>query len=140
MPLAGRLTERKQVPFAVEEECATLTRAFARVVVGHRDDLVGHLKVAHAEALKLEAAGPQVRHSLIDVLDLEAELGGAARRGARGREDVELRRPADVAQPTFALFDRLEAESVAIEASRAVKVPRRKLGDGVRVGEWGCND
>src|SRR5205823_2579262 len=76
----------------------------------------------------------------VDVLDLEAQLGRAARRGARGGEDVELRGPTDVAQPTFTLFDRLEAESVAIEAPRAVEVLCGKLGHGVRRGEWTCHD
>jgi len=49
---------------------------------------------------------------------------------------VELRGPADVPQPTFALLDRLEAESVAIEAPRAVEVLRGELGHGARRAQW----
>jgi hypothetical protein len=53
---------------------------------------------------------------------------------------VELRGPANVPQPTFALLDRLEAESVAIEAPRAVEVLRGELGHGARRAEWTCHD
>lgn len=82
----------------------------------------------------------QVCHGFVGVLDLEAHLGGVARCSARGREDVELGGPADVAQPTFTFFDRLEAESVAIEAPRAVEVLGGELGHGVRRGEGVCHD
>ena len=53
---------------------------------------------------------------------------------------MELRGPADVAQPTFALFDRLGAESVAIEEPRAVEVRCGELGHGMRRGEWAYHD
>jgi hypothetical protein len=39
---------------------------------------------------------------------------------------VQLSRPADVAQPTFTFFDRLEAESIAIEAPRAIEISGRE--------------
>jgi hypothetical protein len=49
---------------------------------------------------------------------------------------MELGGPAHIPQTTFALFDGLKAQAVAVEAPRAVEVLRRKLGHGARCAEW----
>ena len=53
---------------------------------------------------------------------------------------MELRGRADVPEATFAFLDRLQAESVAVKAPRAVKVLCGELGDGTRDAEWTDHD
>jgi hypothetical protein len=133
--LADRLGDPDEVALAVVEERAELAGALARVVVGGGDRVAAYLEARHLEALEGHTPGSQIGQGRLEVLDLECHLGRCPRRRSRRAEEMELGRPAHVAQTAGALLDRLEPELVAVEGARPLEVGSGELGDGVGVAE-----
>jgi hypothetical protein len=129
--LADWLGDSDEVALAVVEERAELAGALARVVVGGSDRVAASL-----EALEGHPPGSQLGQGRLEVLDLEGHLGRCPRRCSCRAEEMELGRPAHVAQAPGALLDWLESELVAVEGTRPLQILSGELGDGVSVAEW----
>jgi hypothetical protein len=99
---------------------------------GGRTAPAADIEASHLEALEAHTPGSQVGQGRLEALNLERHLGRFPRWRSRRAEEMELGRPADVAQAAGALLDRLEPELVAIESARPLEVmsspPARPVG------------
>ena len=84
---ANRLGDPQHVCFAVAKPCRALADALARIVAVELGDPVGRSESGQAALLEADAAGGQLVHRRVDVVNLPDDLRGRAPRGAGGGEE-----------------------------------------------------